>query len=108
MAMIMWPFFFESLVIQCKDLTSIILPPEMTTYFVIFVSYSQSVLALYNTFIRPYFGKQCWSIAKIRGFADVSFKFALVGMDNPNVTDFVLLLGITRQAFTFYNITIVN
>ena len=49
----MWPFF-ESLVIQCKDLASILPIPEVTAYFGLLLNCSQTMLVLYSAFIRPY------------------------------------------------------
>jgi hypothetical protein len=54
MTMIMWLNFFESLVIQCKGLTSILCIPEVTAYFGLLLNCSQTMLELYSTFIRPY------------------------------------------------------
>jgi hypothetical protein len=44
--------------IQCKDLASILPTPKATAYFCLLINCSQTMLALYSTFIRPYIGRK--------------------------------------------------
>ena len=82
--MIMWLNFFESLVIQCKYLASILCIPEVTSYFGLLLNCSQTMLSftapsslaklkLYSTCpdmaIQPYMA--LYSSIHGNGFADV-------------------------------------
>jgi len=60
--MTMRPKKFQVLVLQCKDLASILPTPKLTPYFCPLINRSQTMLALYSTFIRPYIGRKDASI----------------------------------------------
>ena len=65
-------FFFKSLVMQCKVLASILPTPEVTDCFGLFLNCSQTMLALYSTFVRPYiYQKDASTLANSAKFSDM-------------------------------------